>query len=618
MTEKRTIPLQLREAEVCAFETRAADAEGPATISFALSSEAPVERFFGTEILSHESGAVRMERIKKRAMPLLFNHNWDDPVGMVDTGELRDGRLYVDAHLFDTDRAQEVAAMLAGGLRNVSVGYRIHDAEEDRKSGEFRVTDWEPYEASIVTIPADPSVGIGRSGEHQFEASIRSINPANTADRSTAMTDNVNAPAGASADEQGRQPTQNSLDLERQRTRTIESICKANGIDDNVRNLWITSGTPIDKVGDELLAILKERGEKNPQSVTKLGLSESETKRFSLARAILAVRDDNWSKAGFEAECSREIAQRMGRVPDPKRFFVPLEVQHDQRINRSDLTKRDLTVASAGGGGYLVETQNVGFIELLRNRAVAMRLGAMSLPGLVGNVTIPRQSVAGTAYWLASESTQITESQQTFVQVALSPKNVGAYTEISRQLLLQSSPAAESIVNRDLAAIVALAVDQAAINGSGASGQPTGIINTAGIGSVSGTSIAYAGLLEFQTDVASNNVEPVRGGYATTAAVAALLMQRVKFTNTASPLWDGNVWDGNVCGFPGLSSAQMPSANILFGDWNECVIGEWGVLEIEVNPYANFQAGICGVRAIYSVDVAVRRPFAFSLATSVT
>lgn len=616
MTEKRKIPLQVREAEVLQFE-RASEETVP-RLSFALSSEAPVERFFGNEVLVHEKGAVRMERITKRAMPLLFNHNWDDPVGMVDTGELRDGRLYVDAHLFDTERAQEVAAMLSGGLRNVSVGYRIHDAEEDRKSGEFRVTDWEPYEASIVTVPADPTVGLGRAGEHEFEVSIRSINPAHIAERSEAMTEQVSAPAGASADEQIQKSNPSAIEFERQRVRTIESICKANGIDDGVRNLWVSGGTPIDKVGDELLAILKERGESNPQSVTKLGLSEKETKRFSLARAILAVRDDNWSKAGFEAECSREIAQRLGRVPDAKRFYVPLEVQQDQRIAKNDLTKRDLTVASAGAGGYLVETQNVGFLELLRNRAVAFRLGAMSLPGLVGNVTIPRQSAAATAYWLASESTSITESQQTFVQVALSPKTVGAYTELSRQLLLQSSPAAESIVNRDLAAVTALAVDQAVINGSGASGQPTGIINTAGIGSVSGTSIAYAGMLEFQTDVAGNNVMPVRGGYATTAAVAALLMQRVKFTNTASPLWDGNVWDGNVCGFPGMSSAQVPSANILFGDWNEVVVGEWGVLEIEVNPYANFQAGIVGVRAMYSVDVALRRPFAFSLATSVT
>jgi HK97 family phage major capsid protein len=219
---------------------------------------------------------------------------------------------------------------------------------------------------------------------------------------------------------------------------------------------------------------------------------------------------------------------------------------------------------------------------------------------------------------LANEAATITESQQTFVQLSLTPKSVGAYTEISRQLLLQSSPGAEGIVSNDLSRVVALAADLAVINGSGASGQPTGIINTAGIGSVTGTTLGYPGILEFQTDVAGSNVTPASGGYVTTPAVAALMMQRVKFTNTASPLWEGNVWDGSMSGFNAMSSNQMPAANMLFGDWAEVVVGEWGVLEIEVNPYANFQAGIVGVRAIYSLDVAVQRPFAFALATTIT
>jgi HK97 family phage major capsid protein len=277
-----------------------------------------------------------------------------------------------------------------------------------------------------------------------------------------------------------------------------------------------------------------------------------------------------------------------------------------------------LLVATGSAGGFLVQTDNVGFIEMLRNVSVAFRMGSRRLSGLQGNVMVPRQTGAATAVWLANEASTITESQQVFSQLALSPKNVGAYTEISRQLTLQSSPDAESIVTADLAAVVALAVDLAVIAGSGAAGQPTGIITTAGIGGVTGTAIAFAGILEFQTDVAGANVAPVRGGYVTTPAVAALLIQRVKYASTASPLWEGSVWEGNVQGFPALSSLQIPTANILFGDWDKVIVAEWGVLEIEVNPYANFQAAILGVRAIYTVDVGLRIPAAFSLATTVT
>jgi len=328
---------------------------------------------------------------------------------------------------------------------------------------------------------------------------------------------------------------------------------------------------------------------------------------------IRAVADKNWTNAGFELECSREIAKRLSTVTDPNKFYVPFEVQ-----SRAMPMRRDLTVGTPTAGGHLEGTDNMSFIDVLRNRSVAYRMGARRLSGLVGNGTVPRQTAAATAYWLSTEATAVTESQQTFGQMSLTPKTVGAYTEISRQLMLQSSPDAESIVIGDLGKVAGLALDIGVLRGAGSSGEPTGIINTAGIGSVTGTSIDYAKVLEFQTDVATANVEPNRGGYVTTPAVAALLMQRVKFSSTASPLWEGNVFDGNMAGYAAMSSNQMSAATMLYGDWDQVVVAEWGVLQVEVNPYANFQAGIIGVRAMVSVDVGLRYAAAFSYATSIT
>lgn len=606
------------------------------TVTFPASSEEPVDRWWGKEVLSHESGAVRLERAKQGAMPLLFNHDVNDPIGMITGARLEKNRLMVDAQLFGTARAQEVSSMIDGGLRNVSLAYRINTVEEDTKQERFTVTDWEPYEVSIVTVPADPTVGIGRGAEMEYE--VRMIRAFNQADESAAtreasMGEEVKKEAAtvAAKDETSEKiddvKAKRGLEVEAERKRAIENLAKANRIADSVRDAWIEQGYSLEAVSKDLLAILEERGKTNPQPASKIGLSRSEAERFSLARAIRACAGKSWQKdAPYELEVTRTVAQKLGKVADDNRFCVPFEVlerQHnllevDAMRQALGLGRRDLTVATAGAGGYLVETANVGFIDMLRNRSVAFRMGARRLSGLQGNVTVPRQSAAATAVWLANEAATITESQQTFVQLSLSPKSVGAYTEISRQLLLQSSPGAEGIVSSDLSRVVALAADLAVINGSGASGQPTGIINTAGIGSVTGTSLAYPGILEFQTDVAGSNVTPSSGGYVTTPAVAALMMQRVKFTSTASPLWEGNVWDGSMSGFTAMSSNQMPAANMLFGDWAEVVVGEWGVLEIEVNPYANFQAGIVGVRAIYSLDVAVQRPFAFSLATTIT
>jgi HK97 family phage major capsid protein len=352
-------------------------------------------------------------------------------------------------------------------------------------------------------------------------------------------------------------------------------------------------------------------------------MSKREIKGYSMMRAIRSVADNNWNQAGLELEAHKEIAKRTGAQPDPNKFFVPLEVQNDARIpqvsrNHLDYAKRDMTVGTTTAGGFLVETQNIGFIEMLRNRSVTLSMGAQRLTGLVGNVSIPRQTAAATAVWLATEASTLTESQQTLGQLVLTPKTVGGYTEISRQLLIQSSPDAEGIVTGDLAMITALAVDLAALEGTGASGQPTGIANTGGIGSFSGTSLGYAGIIECQTDVASGNVKPVSGGYVTTPSVAGLLKQRQRFSSTDTPVWGGNIWDGSIEGFPAMSSNQLTAATMIFGDWNKVVVAEWSVLEIEVNPFANFQAGIVGVRAMYTVDVGVRYPIAFTRGTTIT
>ena len=661
-------------------------------VDVAFASDAPYERWWGIEILDMGEKSVRLDRLKAGA-PLLFNHNWDDIRGThepdsirIDKDKVLRGRVRITSA---TQTGRDTAKMVQTNiLTKASVGYKVHRVIEQStgKSGEpierelsgnifehvldrthrdhggdraafmrsldiaagiferadgvisvFRVIDWEPHENSLVTVPADNGVGVGRSAIVINPDDVIVVKPATTADRREAMTDKVDAAAGASADEKKvaeresaereareKLDARSALDLEQGRVRAIENLAKANKIADNIRDAWVRQGYSLEQVSNDILTILEERGKSNPQPASRLGLTGAETQRFSIARAIEAAASGKWDKAGFELEASRAVAQKLGKVADEKRFFVPFEVQTrpfatDVVRMLESIGRRDLTVAAAGAGGYLVGTENQGFIEILRNRSVVFRMGARRLPGLQGSVTVPRQSAAATAYWLATEATAITESQQTFVQMALSPKTVGAYTEISRQLLLQSSPAAEAIVNDDLAQVVAIAADLGALEGSGGSGQPTGISGTAGIGSVTGTSLAASGVIEFQTDVASSNVMPQRGGYVTTPAVAGLLMARPELPTTGTErLWKGNIWDGSLFNFPAMTSNQLTAASMIFGDWQELVIGEWGVLEVEVNPYANFQAGIIGVRAMYSLDVGVRRPFAFSRATSIT
>jgi HK97 family phage major capsid protein/HK97 family phage prohead protease len=572
------------------------------TVEFPFSSEEGVDRAFGREVLSHSRGAARLARLNDGA-PLLFNHNMDDVIGVVESARMGDDkRGYATVRFAKTARADEVLGMVEDEvLRNVSFMYRIHEYEQAPKSDEFRVTDWEPLEVSIVTVPADNTVGLGRAfATEEIEARNASEPAAPAAvTQGEVKMDVTNAVAGATAE-----PNVSAQDFEKARIRAIEFFCKANKVDARAMQHYIASGASVETVGEEILKLTEERA-KAAGPATQIGMSTGEASQFSMWRAIQAVSSGDWSKAGFELEASRAVANKVQRTPQKNSFFVPMEVQ-----------KRDASVA--GTGAYLVATDNVSFIELLRNRMVVKQMGATTLSGLVGNVTIPKQTAGATAYWLAAETTQITEGNQTFGQLALSPKTVGAYTEISRLLRLQSSPDAEGLIMSDLAKQVAIAADLAALAGTGSAGQPQGLVTLSGAGAVSGASFDIVDILNFQEDVAAANALSGALGYVTTPAIASLCIQRVKYTSTASPFWEGNLHDGTMMGYKAMSSNQVPSGDMIFGDWSQMVIGEWGVLEIAVDETANFQAGIAGIRCFYTLDIGVRVPAAFSIGTSMS
>lgn len=632
----KAMPIQHRAFNL----NREAINEAERTVELAFSSETPYERWFGTEILDHQKGAIRMGRMSNGAA-LLMDHNMRDQVGVIERAWIGDDRVARAIVRFSRSaRASEIFTDIVDGIRSqVSVGYAVHEMVLEKSTDEmdtYRVTDWEPYEISIVSIPADPTVGVGRAADTEPTFAVRVINavPPGESRQSPQgvvhMEVKENAPAGDIAGQHAISPD-NIRKLEQARAAGLAKLGEQNAIDAGVVRGWIEAGKTVNEAAGDVVSILEKRA-KDDVLIGKLDMSKKEVQAYSMLRAIGAVCDKNWQHAGLELEAHKEMEKRLGRgCKSNNAFFVPFDVQargidmNDERIEREvarrmrylGLGKRDLTVGTSNAGGYLVGTQNQGFIELLRNNTVLYAMGARRLGGLTDNVTIPRQASGATPYWLATEATQITESQMVLGQIALTPKTVGAYTEISRQLTLQSNPDVESLVMVDLAAQVGIDIDAKGINGSGSSGQPTGLLGTSGIGSVTGGSLALAGVIEFQSDVFGANANLANAGYLTTGAVAGALMARVRIASTDSvTLWQGALESGRMEGKHAMASNQVPSATIIFGDFSEIVIAEWGVLEVDVNPFANFQAGIIGVRAISAIDVAVRQPGAFSVATS--
>ena len=264
------------------------------------------------------------------------------------------------------------------------------------------------------------------------------------------------------------------------------------------------------------------------------------------------------------------------------------------------------------------------YVEALRNKSMVRQAGATVLSGLVGECVIPAQNATTTAYWVAENSAP-TEGAPTYRQIAMSPKTVSAYVDVSRHLMHQSSLAIESILRKDLIDGLASAVDLGALAGSGSSNQPTGVLNQSGIGSVAigtnGGAGTYAKVVDTWKEVAKDNADVGALSWFTSPTQVARFMQTAKVSSTDSQMIM-NTQD-NLMGYNVNVTNQMPdtltkgssSGNcsaLLFGNFNDLIIGEWGNLDVAVDPYSLSTIGATRITSFYDVDIAVRHAESFS------
>lgn len=338
----------------------------------------------------------------------------------------------------------------------------------------------------------------------------------------------------------------------------------------------------------------------------EIGLNEKEIKRFSFVKALnyLANQTDRSAidAASFEIEVGRAAAAKYERSSNG--IVVPNEV-----------LARDLVAGTGSAGGNTISTDLLAgsFIELLRNRLALANAGVTILSGLQGNVAIPRQTSASTAYWVG-ENASPAESQQGVDQINMTPKTVGAYVDYSRRLLLQSSIDVEAMVRSDLARVIALELDRAGIYGSGSSNQPLGLVNTTGVNSATLTNYGtFAELIAMETAISSANADAGSLRYIMNAAARGALKSTAK---SSSAVAAGFVWESNeVNGYPAIVSNQLQSNDALFGDFSMLIMGMWSGLDLMVDPYAGSTAGTVRIIALQDVDFAVKQPVAFTYGT---
>lgn len=573
-------------------------------VELSFSSDEPYQRWFGLEVLGHKDGEIDFARAGTGTMPLLADHDHKNQIGVVEKVWIDGNKARAVVRFSKNAAADEVYQDIIDGIRgNVSVGYQIHEMMmTEQKDGieTYRATRWEPHEISIVSVPADFSVGVGRAAD-DVEHDTIVVRHAEKKTQETIQMSDVNI-------EQVRQD-------EVARIREIEALAKRAGLEKEAAE-FISSGKPVDEFRVLVIDQLEKKNAAAP--VQPIGLSAREQKEYSLFRAVNAVLSGDWSQAGFEAECSAAVAKKTGK--EARGFYMPLEIQF-----------RDLTVGSATAGGNLRPTDHLGgqFIEALRNALVLRGLGARVLTGLQGNIAIPAANATTTCYWVA-ENTAPTEGAPTFRQVTMSPKTGAAYVDMSRRLLQQSDPSVEMIIRDDLLQSMAALLDDSGIEG-GATYGPSGITKTTGIGSVAigsnGGAPTWATVCNLVKEVAIDNALLGSLAFLTNSKVVAKMRQTAKVSSTDSRMI---LETADLLGYRLVESNIVPSdltkgsssgvcSAMIFGNFRDLLIGQWGSgIDIMLDPYSLSTQGAVRMTAFMDVDVAVRHPQSFAACLDLT
>jgi len=579
------------------MKTRAMDGsakvidEDMRTVRMAISSEEPVGRSFGDEILDHSETSIDLEFARSGRMPLLLDHDPRQQIGVIENVDLDGGsrRLRGTVRFGKSALAKEVFDDVKDGIRsNVSVGYAVNKMDREDKD-RYRVSSWSPMEVSVVSIPADRTVGVGRSAEDD----LHTPTPIPRKEEPT-MTEEVKIDVEAVKAEAARSAAKETAEM----YRLAAKHNKRDMADEAVGN-----GKSLAEFRGDLLEVIGNK----PLDETEIGLTKKEVRDFSLMRALRAMSNPSdrgaQAAASFEFEAAAEAAKRDG--VDPQGLYIPTDVRRSWNMKRDMNTSDD--------AGIIAEDFRGGdFIDVLRNASSVMQAGATMLSGLQGDVKIPKKTAASTAGWISTEGGASGESEPTVGQVTMAPKVLGAHTDITRLMMQQSSLDVEALVRNDLATGIALTIDLGGLSGSGSSGQPTGVSNTSGINTptnFAGVNPTFAEVVAMETAVAEDNALMGNLAYILPASMYGALKTTVKDAGSGQFVVEPG---GTMNGYRAIVSNQVTAGDLYFGNFSDLLIGMYGGLDITVDPYTASTSGTVRIVALQTVDVAVRHAVSFA------
>lgn len=365
----------------------------------------------------------------------------------------------------------------------------------------------------------------------------------------------------------------------------------------------VAAGRSLAEFRGELLDAIGNK----PLDTQDVGLTAKEVRKFSLMTAIRAMANPTDRRAQEEArfEFEASAAAQRANGTEARGLMIPTDVLRTWSKRDLNTTDDSALIAQDYRGG--------DFIDVLRNASSVMQAGSTMLSGLKGNVTIPKKTAASSAGWISTEGGAASESEFTDGSVTMTPRTLGAFTDLTRLMMMQSSLDIEALVRDDLSRAIALAIDLGALQGSGSSGQPTGIKNVSGVNkptSFAAANPTFAEVVALETAVAEDNALLGNLAYILPAGMYGALKTTAKASGQG--LFVVEQPGNTINGYRGIVSNQVTSGDLFFGNFADLLIGMYGGLDILVDPYTASSSGNVRIRALQTVDVAVRNAVSFA------
>lgn len=617
-----------------ATEERAAQAE---KFEIAVSSELPISRYDWMsgrkvrDVLDHSDASVILKRFESGTAPLLLHHDDHDQIGVIDRAWIGEDRvLRAEVRFSQSARAQEIRQDVIDGIRkSVSVGALVYKRvvmEQDEKLGDLRrATSWEPVEASLVPIPADPTVGVGRSHEGG------GIDLPSELEEGDAMKKRViEGRAVVEVDESDSRPAATEAEIRalqgNARDRNdelaqISKMCRAYNVD--LDEQWVRRDLTPDQVASEILRALATKGAAQPGSEAIADLSKREAERYSYADAI-AMAAGLKKRDGVVAEVDKFIRNTLPsdfvvRGTRENSIFVPV------RLRNGDVREvRTMGTNAPGAGQETVFDTPGDLIDFYRNVAMVAKLGATILTGLSGNLIFPVLTQGAQATWMGERPPSPVGAQDLgFGLATTSPRTLMGKTAFSRQMLVQAPSGnidIDALVKRELGTAHGLARDYAAIAGTGIDGSPKGLQYLDDVHEQDFSTFGFDELVDAVGLIADANAPTDGIAYLMTPIAASTLKHTLVASSAGSDMiWTGKITDGEVAGYRAVATNQVPKTlggggdehGVYGGIWQELYLPSWGAFELVVDNYTLLDSALIRVVSFEMADVFCRHPEAF-------